>query len=373
MEIFCVMPFMGTLMMRGGKFDEEGTIHTTGFPAGDMQVSMVFSDEEDEETGQTKWFNKRERFKNVIMGYTCWDMVTNFGFERLPDGRVMVYHHGEYFHGSLVPFSLLVRLVFGIHARWVAWATEHHINHYAFTEEEGEEEEWEEESRVDMPLFLLKNYAWSDLTAGLFGRQIKKPSFMLEQAAGTTGISTSSSPEHTILTELDEGRPNMLPIKRNNIRRHITADIAIDRKNSKLRLLEIVNDEEDHGSPLNSQKAIAIQSDIALDRRITTISRRALTNKSSEKFDEQMRDEHIQRRSSLTRENLGGPAAWELLRSTNNPDVYVSATFAARQRHSQRRQSLRHAEDADLNREDKLIRQHTNEKKIDIRDAANKN
>ena len=32
MDIFCVVPFMGTLMMRGGTFDDEGTVHTTGFP-----------------------------------------------------------------------------------------------------------------------------------------------------------------------------------------------------------------------------------------------------------------------------------------------------------------------------------------------------
>jgi len=60
-----------------------------------MQVSMVFSDEDDDETGKTSWFNKRERFKDVLFGRTMWDMVQNFGFHTLPDGRVEVYHRGE--------------------------------------------------------------------------------------------------------------------------------------------------------------------------------------------------------------------------------------------------------------------------------------
>lgn len=180
MDLFCVLPLMGTLMMRGGYFDEEGTVHTTGLP-GEMLVSMVFSDEADED-GTTKWFNKRERFRDVGFGYTCWDMVTNFGFEKLPDGRTMVYHHGEYFKGNLPPISLLVRLVFGIHARWVAWATEHHINHYAFQNDTEFDEHLELESREDMPLFLLKNYAWSDLMGAVFGKKISKPSFLIKKS-----------------------------------------------------------------------------------------------------------------------------------------------------------------------------------------------
>jgi len=162
-------------MMRGGYFDEDGVVHTTGLP-GEMLVSMVFSDseEEDDETDEDepegsvgrndmvgsngrppilpsnttgRWFNKRERFHDVFLGYTMWDMVTNFGFETLPDGRTMVYHHGEYFRGNIPPVSLLVRLVFGVHARWVAWATEHHINHYAFQNDTDFDEQLEHESR----------------------------------------------------------------------------------------------------------------------------------------------------------------------------------------------------------------------------------
>jgi len=168
MDIFCVMPFAGKIMMRGATFDEEGTVHTTGIP-GEMLVSMVFSDEDDEETGETAWFNKRERFKDVCFGYTCWDMITNFGFHTLPDGRVEVYHRCEYFKGYLPPVSLAVGLAFRLHAQFVIWATEHHIEKYAFTSETDDEEAIEELSRRNMLWNILKNEVWRDTKAMLFG------------------------------------------------------------------------------------------------------------------------------------------------------------------------------------------------------------
>merc|ERR1740130_1325455 len=113
---------MGQLMMRGSYFDDEGTVHSQGLPFGELLVSMVFSDSSDDgEEGDAQWFNKRERFKNECFGgnFTMWDMITNFGFESLPDGRCMVYHHGEYFHGNLPPLSLIMSLVFRFHSKIV--------------------------------------------------------------------------------------------------------------------------------------------------------------------------------------------------------------------------------------------------------------
>ena len=70
-----------------------------------------------------------------------------------------------------------MRGVFQAHARWVAWATEHHIQHHAFatagdtdgmTEaEEARLEAIEEESRRDMPLHLLKHHVIPDTKAML--------------------------------------------------------------------------------------------------------------------------------------------------------------------------------------------------------------
>ena len=80
-------------MMRLASFDDTGRITTQGIP-GTMSVDMVFSDETNAE-GRTDWFNKRERFKDTLFGYTCWDMVINYGFRTLPDGTYECYHVGE--------------------------------------------------------------------------------------------------------------------------------------------------------------------------------------------------------------------------------------------------------------------------------------
>ena len=40
MELYCIFPFVGQIMMRNGEFDEKGNVLTTGIP-GTMKVSMV--------------------------------------------------------------------------------------------------------------------------------------------------------------------------------------------------------------------------------------------------------------------------------------------------------------------------------------------
>merc|ERR1712176_1350459 len=142
-------------MMRGGYFDDEGTVHTMGVP-GEMLVSMVFSDEADEDTEQTKWFNKRERFYDHVNGYTMWDQVTNFGFHTLPDGRLEVYHHGEYFTGYLPGVSLVMKCLFQFQAFWVAYATEYHLNNLAFKSKTDHDEEMEELSRRNFWWFMAR-------------------------------------------------------------------------------------------------------------------------------------------------------------------------------------------------------------------------
>ena len=198
MELFCIFPFVGTLMMRHGKFDEKGHVHTTGFP-GTMIVSMVFSDDTNEETGEIEWFNKRERFRNTLWGWTAWDMVCNFGFRTVTHDddttTIEVYHYGEYFHGNLPLVSQVALVIFKLHARWLAWSTEHHINHYAFTAESEHEEELEEESRKNMPLFLLKHYAWSDLMAMLFGTVTEQQQRQMAASAATLQSNASNSSE----------------------------------------------------------------------------------------------------------------------------------------------------------------------------------
>jgi len=184
MELYSVFPFVSNLMMRQGYFDEDGIVHTVGVP-GEMLVSMVFTDEEDED-GKTKWFNKRERFKDVCLGYTCWEEVCNFGVRTLEDGKVEVYHHGEYFVGNLPVVSLIVKLVFQVHARYVVWAVEHHINHYAFTSESEEEEAMEHLSKANHLYLRVKYHFWRDFGSMLgFGDaeiNKKEASFLTQDA-----------------------------------------------------------------------------------------------------------------------------------------------------------------------------------------------
>jgi hypothetical protein len=130
---------------------------------------------------------------------------------------------GEYFHGNLPIVSQVMKLVFLVHARWVAWSTEHHINHYAFTANSSEEEEMEEESRKNMPLFLLKHYAWSDLTAMVFGikddaNQKKSPSFLVRRGSQT------------------HSEEDKLPIQRKEVKLQISQDIVYDRESAKQML-----------------------------------------------------------------------------------------------------------------------------------------
>jgi len=116
MELFTMFPIIKDIMMRGGEFDDEGVVHTYGFP-GTLLVSMAFTDEANEETGKIDWFNKRERFKDVFFGYKMWDSVVNFGFHTLDNGKIEVYHHGEYFVGRLPLVSLAMKTIFQIQAR----------------------------------------------------------------------------------------------------------------------------------------------------------------------------------------------------------------------------------------------------------------
>lgn len=229
MELFCIFPIVGQIMMRAGTFDDTGNFITTGFP-GTLKANMVFSDEANDDTGQTDWFNKRERFRDTLFGYTCWDMVINFGFRTLEDGSRECYHFGEYFHGNLPVISQIALLVFKVHARIVIWSTEHHINHYAFAPDDEEAEENEVESRANMPLFLLRKFIWSDLKAMVFGHDKsgadetdKQPSFLLTGSGGSSDIDDEDDDD-------DIKEEKKLPFQQKAIQIQISEDIASDKR-----------------------------------------------------------------------------------------------------------------------------------------------
>lgn len=211
MDIFCMVPIVGQIMMRGGYFDDDGVVHTFGFP-GELLVSMAFTDEMNEKTDTTDWFNKRERFKNVFLGKKMWDQVSNFGFHTLPNGRIEVYHTGEYFVGWLPIISLGVKIGFQIQARLVAWATEHHLNHRAFINETDEEEELEELSRTNHMLYFIKYHFWNDLKVvlGIGKEKIENATFL---ALGST----------------DEVEKITLPIKRAKTMARVQESLEMDK------------------------------------------------------------------------------------------------------------------------------------------------
>mmetsp|Transcript_48542 Transcript_48542/g.58572 ORF Transcript_48542/g.58572 Transcript_48542/m.58572 type:complete len:495 (+) Transcript_48542:141-1625(+) len=274
MELFCVIPLMGMLIMRGGHFDDEGTVHTTGLTGKEMLVSMVFSEEEDERDGKTAWFNKRERFREIgFLGGTNWDMIQNFGFHRLPDGRVEVYHQGEYFQGNNGPLSLLVLVVFSVHARFVAWSTKYHIVNYAFTSTCEEEEEMEELSRGNVLWHLVKNEFFGGIRNSIFGAP---PRRVVEDEDEDEGDEDEE--------EEEEEEVLAAPVLSMARRQTIAADIAMDRQLA----------------------------------RMNTESASPLTRKITKK---------------LTRKNTIGGL---LLAATNNPDALMQATANAMERHQTR-------------------------------------
>ena len=50
MDIFSIFPFVGTFLMRGGEFDDDGRFITYGLP-GQLIIDMEFEDQEDDTTG----------------------------------------------------------------------------------------------------------------------------------------------------------------------------------------------------------------------------------------------------------------------------------------------------------------------------------
>ena len=160
MDIFCVFPFMSTFMMRSGECDDLGHVHTFGISGpGNLEVSIDFDEVEEDTSGDGEldtiaWFNKRETFEDkspLLGGTTLWRMTQNFGYHRLHNGNVEVYHNGEHFKG-LFP----IRLLFQAHAAYTFWATQRFI-----TSEEFGSEEWEDEAeeiRQNVPASVLKEF-----------------------------------------------------------------------------------------------------------------------------------------------------------------------------------------------------------------------
>lgn len=135
MHIFCVFPFVVSLLMESGYWDDDGTYHTFGLPLGKMHVGIVFEEEERDSTGDGakddfSGYVKKERFHDTLFGFTLWDQTTNFGFQKLPNGQIECYQEGVYYYG-IWP----MRLVFQLHSIYVTWAIERLVNSPEFGSE----------------------------------------------------------------------------------------------------------------------------------------------------------------------------------------------------------------------------------------------
>ena len=98
-----------------------------------MDFWMEF-DEGDKIEGKpnvTGYFTKKERFHDYFFTWpfkcNMWDIWITFGFNKFSDGTCEVFHTGESFQGQWP-----MRVILKLHAKYVIWATQKHIESAAF-------------------------------------------------------------------------------------------------------------------------------------------------------------------------------------------------------------------------------------------------
>lgn len=238
-----------------------------------------------------------------------WDMVTNFGFETLPDGRVMVYHHGEYFNGHLPPLSLIMSFVFRFHSKVVIKTTEHHIKYYAFRNDTDIDEKMEHDSRDAMPIFWLKNYNPLRVIAYLlFDKELDMPDHLKKKRAEEMAIYKAENPDDDEDEEEEEdeeviaatlarrktiadaalSKKHTLPAQRPDIMRRITMDIAMDKAHAKATLgaeedTDEEKDAEDEAVDAMVASKASNASPIQVAKKRATL-RRIATNTALKRF-----------------------------------------------------------------------------------------
>jgi len=152
-----------------------------------MEISFEITEKEEETDDGEKvvaFFQKRERFKNFIpfTPFVMWDQVQCYGYNRLADGRLEVFHRGEYFNGPL-PARFLIML----HARYVIWATQKHINSPVFG---SGDLEMNEEQRSNIPMHVVTDF---------FNRLYMAQQIAIESGKLAAGTSTENA-EKTLKT-----------------------------------------------------------------------------------------------------------------------------------------------------------------------------
>jgi len=124
-----------------------------------MEVSFEIIEHEEEVDGETKLvsFLRHERFidwfpllADLGIKILLWDQTWRYGFDRLPDGTIEVYHRCEHFTG---PWP--IRLIVAIHQRYVQWGCEKFINGDSFGTEDLDRQQ---EELACIPLHVVKTF-----------------------------------------------------------------------------------------------------------------------------------------------------------------------------------------------------------------------
>ena len=169
LKIIAVFPFLFDLFMDKVEPDTEVPTEETALLSLDetrfrvrllgMDVSFEITQQEEEIDGETKptSFMRHERFIDWVplfadWGYKqlLWDQTWTYGFDRLEDGTIEVYHRGENFKG---PWP--IRMVVFLHQKYVIWACEKFINGDAFGSEDLDRQQ---EQLACMPLHIFRNF-----------------------------------------------------------------------------------------------------------------------------------------------------------------------------------------------------------------------
>jgi len=174
-----------------------------------MEISFTL--EENEETG---FFQKRERFKNYIpfTRFLLWDQVQCFGYKPLENGKVEVFHRGEYINGPL-PVRLLVKL----HAMYVVWAVEKHINSPVFGNGDFEANEHQ---RSNVPAYVMGDFV-KRLTLA----------YSIAMESGAIAAGTSAKDAEVTLKKLKALRQSpdtqyVATLRKNNLKRQMTIQVS---------------------------------------------------------------------------------------------------------------------------------------------------
>ena len=213
LQILGIFPFAIHFVLAGVEWDTDTENQMQVWDS--MQISFDITELETEVDGEevTKFFNKRERFVNYVpllkrfgLPILLWDQVQNFGYQRQPDGSLLVRHHGESF---LCPWPIKYGVM--LHARYVAWATEKHFTSEIFATDDLEARE---AHRSNIPLVAFKSFVGG----------LKKKQEEAMKAARAKGESTVALEKNLEELKRLERKSSVVTVKRRSSNLKVSID-----------------------------------------------------------------------------------------------------------------------------------------------------